>query len=314
MSSHKAVVAERDRRRERRLTWALIANAAVVVGQVAAAIIATSLGLLADAGHNLIDVVGVIIALVAIRYAQRAATAERSFGLHRATILAALANSATILAVTVFIVVEGVRRIVNPEPVDGGIVLGVALAAAVVNGVSALWVHEPHGHDLNIQATVLHLASDAFASVAIAVAGLIIWVTAGNYWLDPVASLIVAVLICVQALRLLRRSVEVLLEASPAGLDLPALVATMRGTAGVVDVHDLHVWSLSSEVHAMSAHLVVAGHPSLEEAQAIAEHVKTAIAEHHGIAHATLEMECEVCEEPDTCAVFGLPIEQAGLQ
>jgi cobalt-zinc-cadmium efflux system protein len=294
---------------------ALVANAVVVAGQVVAAIIASSLGLLADAGHNLVDVAGVVIALVAIRYAQRAATAERSFGLHRATILAALANSATILAMTAFIVVEGVRRIVHPEAVDGGIVLVVAAGAAIVNGLTAWWVHEPHGHDLNIQAAVLHLASDALASVAVAAAGLVILLTGGNYWLDPVASLVIAVTICIQALRLLRRSAEVLLEATPAGLDLDKLVSTMRATPGVVDVHDLHVWSLSSEVHAMSAHVVVAGHPSLEEAQVLAEQVKASVAATYDIAHATLEMECEACPVPDSCAVFGSPTpEEAGLQ
>jgi len=284
--------------RSRRLGIALGINVALVAAQVVFGLLAHSLGLLADAGHNLSDVAAVVVSLVAVRWARRAATAERSYGYHRGTILAALVNATMILAVTCFILYEGVRRLADPEPVRGGIVLAVALGAFVLNAGAALALRD-RGSDLNMRSALLHMAGDALASLGVAVAGAVILLTGGFLWLDPVVSMAIAVLIAVEALQLVRQAAEVLLESTPRDVDLDHLTTTMGGVEGVENVHDLHVWSLSSDIRALSAHVVLAGHPSLKEAQAVGERVKSVVATPFSIAHSTLELECDPCADAD---------------
>jgi cobalt-zinc-cadmium efflux system protein len=292
--------------RSRRLVVALVLNVILVVAQVLAGVAAHSLGLLADAGHNLTDVAAIVISLVAVRLALRRPTAQRSFGYHRATILAALANAASILAITIFIAVEAVRRFDNPEPVRGGIVVAVALVAFAVNAGAAVVLRE-RNRDLNMRSALLHMLADAGASLGVTLAGLVILVTAGWYWLDPAMSLVIGVVISWEAWKLLRASIEVLLEATPQGLDVSQLVRTMDEVEGVESVHDLHAWSLSSDVRALSAHVVLEGHPSLEEAQVVGDRVKRVIGQPFGIAHATLELECEACAPAgDECGMDDL--------
>jgi cobalt-zinc-cadmium efflux system protein len=284
--------------RSRRLGVALGLNVALVAGQVVFGVVAHSLGLLADAGHNLSDVAAVVVSLVAVRWARRAPTAERSYGYHRGTILAALVNAATILAVTGAILYEGLRRLADPQPVDAGIVIGVAVAAFAINAGAALVLREK-GADLNMRAALLHMAGDAVASLGVVAAGLVILLTGRFLWLDPAVSMAIGVLIAVEAFQLVRQAAEVLLESTPRDVDLDRLTQAMCTVEGVETVHDLHVWSLSSEVRALSAHLVLAGHPSLEEAQVVGDRVKAAVAAPYAIAHSTLELECEPCAEAD---------------
>ena len=294
--------------RTRRLAVTLGVNVALAGGQVVAGLVAHSSGLLADAGHNITDVAGITMSLVAVRFALRPRSPERSFGYHRGTILAALANAAIIAAVTVAIVVVAIERLLHPRPVEGGLVVAVALGAFAVNAAAALILREK-GPDLNMKSVALHMTADAAASLVVAAAGALILVSGHLRWADPVASLAVGTLIIIEAYRMLRSSLEILLESSPADVDLAALTGAMATVSGVAEVHDLHVWSLSSEVRALSAHIVVVGHPSLEEAQAIGDRVKAAVAAPFTIAHTTLELECERCsdDESDPCLMDSLP-------
>ncbi len=290
--------------RTRRLAISLALNLALVVAQVAFGIIAHSTGLLADAGHNLTDVGALALSLVAVQLALRPASPARSFGNHRATILAALANAVLIAAVTVLIVVASVHRLQHPVHVHAGIMVVVAAVGLVINGAAALLLSE-HGHDLNMRSALLHMVGDALASAAVVVAGLVLLAAPAATWIDPASSLVVAAIIVTQATGVFRSSVAVLLESTPSDVDLEDLTATMAGVSGVSTVHDLHVWSLSSEVRALSAHLVLTGHPTLEEAQVVGEAVKRTIGQPFGIAHSTLELECEPCAEGDAdpCAM-----------
>ena len=289
--------------RSQALVVALGLNLLIVAGQLVAGIEAHSLGLMADAAHNLVDVAAILLALIAVRWSRRAPTTSRSYGYHRATILAALANAVLIVAVTGWLVVEGVRRLDHTPAVDGGVVAIVALAAAALNIAAVLVVRERGSHDLNLRAVMLHLMGDVLASVGVAAAGVAIWL-GGPYLLDPLASLLVAVLIGAQALRLVRDSADVLLESTPTGLDVDGMVATLCTDPGVLGVHDLHVWSLSSDLRAMSAHVLVSGHPSLEEARMVGERLKDRLAADFAIGHATLELECETCDvAPPACLV-----------
>jgi cobalt-zinc-cadmium efflux system protein len=284
--------------RSRRLAVSLALNTGLVVALVVFGIRAHSSGLLADAGHDAVDVGGLVLSLVAVRAALRPPSAARSFGNHRATILAALANAVLIAAVTVLIVVDSIHRLAHPGHVHAGVVVVVASAALVVNGVSALVLRD-RTNDLNMRSAVLHMAGDALASLAVVAGAAALLVVPTATWLDPASALVVAALIAWQAVGVLRESVAVLLESTPSDLDLDHLVGTMGRVPGVGEVHDLHVWSLSSEMRVLSAHVVLTGHPTLEEAQVVGEHVKAAIAGPFGIAHSTLELECERCLDGD---------------
>jgi cobalt-zinc-cadmium efflux system protein len=301
-------LAEVSQRRARRLSIVIALNLAVVVGQVAGGVAGHSVGLLADAGHNLTDVAAAGLALIAVRLSRRAPTAARSFGFHRSSVLAAQANAAAILILTVLIAVAAVDRLAHPQAVDGGVVVGVAAVAMVMNGLSALLVNEHSQRDLGMRSTLLHMAGDAVASLGVVVAGVVILVTGGSRWLDPTVSLGIAALISVQAVRLGREVTDVLLEGTPKDVNMEQLRTVIDGVDGVESAHDLHLWSLSSEVRALSAHVVLSGHPTLEEAQVVGERIKATLSLSFDIAHATLELECEACGdgEGDPCAMEAL--------
>ena len=286
--------------RERRLVIAIALNVGIVIVQLTAGFASGSLGLLADAGHNLTDVLALTVALVAVLLTRRPRTGQRSFGWHRATVLAALFNAASILAVCVFVVVEAVRRLGDPQPVDGGIVVGFAMLGAIFNGIAAFVVHDGSS-DVNMRGALLHLISDALTSVAVAVCGLVMLLTDSFYWLDPAIALVISVLIAWQGWRLARAALDILLESTPDGVDPDAVTTAIEAVDGVDAVHDFHVWSLSTEMRALSAHVVVSGHPTLEEAQVVGARVKNVLAHDFAIAHATIELECEPCADDPHC-------------
>lgn len=298
--------------RRTRLRVALGLTGALVVSELAAGLVARSAGLLSDAGHNLADVAAIMISLTALRWAARPRSDARSYGNHRATILAALANAAILAAITVALGVLGVARLVHPVRVDGPVVAAVAGAVLVVNGAAAI-VLADHGGDLNLRSVSAHLLGDVAASAAVLVGGLAIMLGGpAADRADAAASIAVAAIILVQAVRILRESTDVLFESTPPDVDVPALRAAVTAVPGVDEVHDLHVWSLSSDYRALSAHLVLSGHPSLEEAQAIGALVRTRVSTRFDIAHTTFEMECERCDDtsPDPCASGTLPLDE----
>ncbi len=291
--------------RTRRLALALALNLLLAAGEAIAAALSRSTALWSSAGHDLADAAGITLALVAARLALRAPTSERSFGYHRATILTALANAAVIVAVTVLIVLASVSRIMHPSHANATLMIGVGAAAALVNlGAAAPLAGRTRAKDLNIRATVLHLGGDALAALGVVGAGVVILASRHMEVLDPAVSLAIAVLIAAEAVRLAKASVDVLLESTPHDLDMLELSEVMSATTGVEAVHDLHCWSLSSEVRALSAHVVLSGHPTLEEAQLVGEMVKAAIGQRFEIAHATLELECEPCSDDATICHF----------
>lgn len=287
-------------RRERRLKLVLWLNVVVVVAQAVVGVLAHSLGLVADAGHSLSDVAAVAVSLFAVRLARRPATARRSFGFHRSTVLAAQANAAALLVVTGLLFFFGVRALLDPPAVEGGWVLVAAVVSAGVNGAAAWMLGHGHDRDVNMRSAALHMVSDAATSASVAITAVVILATGGYYWLDPAVSLLIAGLIAVQAVRLVGETTDLLLESTPPGLAVDDLVETIVGVGSVDDVHDVHAWSLSSDVRAVSAHLVLAGRPSLAEAQAVAQAAKVAIAERFSITHATFELECENCVDRGT--------------
>jgi len=290
--------------RSRRLVLALVIDLALVAGEATGAVFAHSTGLLATAGHDLADAAALGLALVATRLALRPSTAARSFGYHRATILAALANATAIVVVALGVVALGAYRLAHPAHVQGTLVVIVAAGGLLGNAGAALLLRE-HIKDLNFRAVALHFTGDAAAALGVIVAGTVILATGRFEAIDPTVALLITLLIGAEAWRLVRASLDILLESTPPDLDVAALASAISAAEGVTAVHDLHCWSLSSDVRALSAHLVLDGHPSLEEAQVVGERVKTSVARRFHVAHTTLEMECEPCAEDvaEACAV-----------
>jgi len=264
---------------------------ALIVGlmavEVAAGILASSLALLADAGHMLTDAAALAAALVASRLAARPASGALTFGLGRAEILAAQANGITLLLVGIWIVYGAVRRLVAPPDVHGGIVLVVALLGVAVNLAATLVLAHTDRESLNMRGAFLHVATDLAAFVGTAVAGALILLTGWNR-LDPVAALLVAALMVRSAWTLLRESGRIFMEASPAGID-PALVArTLADDEDVVSVHDLHVWTVTSGFPALAAHVLVSPDADCHAARRRLQHL---LEERYHLHHVTLQVD-----------------------
>jgi cobalt-zinc-cadmium efflux system protein len=282
--------------RTARLGGSLLVNLALSVGLVIASRAAHSTGLAADAGHNLTDAMAILVALVAIYLARRPATERRSYGYSRVTILAALINGVVLVAVTVTIAVLAIERLIHPRPIHGGIVLIAASVSAMANAIVVLLLSEDH-HDLNVRSAAVHALGDTLSAAVVAIAGLIALVASGPVALrvDPIASLIVAAFIVVEGFRVTAASLHVLLEGVPADIDLAEVRRALCDLEGIVEVHDLHAWSLDSEHRALSAHLVVEGDPSLAATTPLLAEVRTLLARRFRIEHATVELETSGC-------------------
>jgi cobalt-zinc-cadmium efflux system protein len=269
------------------LVLGAVINLGFVALETAFGVIANSVALLADAGHNLSDVLGLITAWTALILARRQPTHRYTYGLRSTSILAALLNAIVLLIAVGAIAVEAVTRLVAPQPVSSGTVMAVAAAGILVNGVSALLIAKGRHRDLNIRAAFLHMMADAGVSASVVLTGAAILAT-GWRWLDPAASLIVALVIIAGTWRLLRDAVNMALDAVPADIDPKAVRDHLAGIVGVCAVHDLHIWPMSTTETALTCHLVMPdGHPGDRALAALAQ----ALHDRFGIAHATIQVE-----------------------
>ena len=266
---------------------AIVLNALLVAAQFGFGFVANSTALMADAGHNLSDVLGLVLALLAAVLGKRAPSGRYTYGLRSTSILAALANAVLLLLASGAIAWEAVQRMLAPPPVAGLTVTLVASAALLVNGFSAWLLMRGQQSDLNVRGAYLHMAADAAISLGVVVSGLLIIATGWN-WLDPLVSLTIVVLIVHGTWGLLRESVELILSAVPAGIDANAVADFLRAQPGVTGVHDLHIWAMSTTESALTAHLVVpGGYPG----DAVLDGLVDALRTRFGIAHSTLQVE-----------------------
>lgn len=273
--------------RIRPLVIALALIVAFMAAEVAVAIVADSLALLSDAAHMLVDAAALGLSVWAARLALRPASGGMTYGFRRAEILAAQVNGITLLLLGVAIVVEAIRRLASPPDVRGGLVFFTAIAGAVVN-LLALWqVARANRRSLNVEGSFRHLLTDLYAFAGTALAGLIVWTT-GFTRADPIASLAVAASMLVTAWPLLRRSGRVLLEGAPEGVSPEEIAAAIAGHAGVTNVHDLHVWEISSGFPALSAHVLVGRG---EDCHTIRRELEAMLHERFSLDHTTLQVE-----------------------
>jgi cobalt-zinc-cadmium efflux system protein len=273
---------------DRRLILSLALNLLITLLQIAGGIIANSLGLLSDAAHNLSDVVALGLSLWAVRLGRRTATPRRTFAYKRAEILVAMFNSAVLVAISIYIIVEAVRRLLDPQPVEGLWVIGFAAGGLVINGVAALLLRSHH-HDLNLRSAFLHLVGDAVTSFGVMLSGLVVYLWDWSY-ADALVSILVSLWIGREAFGIVRRTVNVLMEGTPEGVEFAAVEKAMLAVPGVQGVHDLHIWSISSNDLALSAH-VEAEDAALSETGALVAAVKDVLAREFSVGHVTLELE-----------------------
>ena len=273
----------------RKLGAALGLILAFMAAEVVAGIVAGSLALLSDAAHMLTDAAALALSLVAARLAARPARGAMTYGLGRAEILSAQANGVTLLILAAFIAYEGVRRLVNPPNVDGAVVLAVALVGMVVN-VAAAWIlARAERRSLNVEGSLQHILTDLYAFIGTAIAAVVILVT-GFDRADPIVSLLIAALMIRSGYRLVRASGRVFLEAAPEGVDPSAIGNALAGQPGVVEVHDLHVWEVTSGFPALSAHVLVGRDTDCHVARLT---LSALLHDRFQIDHATLQVEHE---------------------
>lgn len=271
----------------RRLAIALALIVALMGVEVAGGILAHSVALLADAGHMLTDAAALAAALAAAALAARPARGPWTFGLGRAEILAAQGNGLVLLLVTLGIVYSSVRRLVSPPHVHGGIVVGVALVGVAVNLAATLVLSGADRTSLNVRGAFLHVATDLAAFVGTAIAGALVLVTGWSRF-DPIAGLLVAALMLRSSWSLLRDSGRIFLEAAPTGIDPDAVAATLAADPDVVEVHDLHVWTVTSGFPALAAHVLVSPDADCHAARRRLEQL---LAERFGLRHTTLQVD-----------------------
>lgn len=280
--AHSAAGAHRGR-----LRAVLAITATVFVAEIVGGLISGSLALLADAGHMLTDVAGIGLALFAIRLGTRPATDERTFGLYRFEILAAVINAVLLVGVAGLVLFEAWRRLFEPPDIASGLMLGVAAAGLAANGVSLYLLRRAQAESLNLRGAYLEVLGDLLGSAAVIVAALVIAVTDFKA-ADPIASAAIGVMILPRTWRLLREAVDVLLEATPRGIDLPEVRRHMLETAGVAGVHDLHAWTITSGLNVVSAHVVLADGA---DAPAVLDSLCACLSDDFDVEHSTFQLE-----------------------
>jgi cobalt-zinc-cadmium efflux system protein len=286
---------------DKRLIVSLALNLVITLLQVVGGLVANSLGLLSDAAHNLSDVVALGLSLWAVRLGRRTATPRRTFAYKRAEILVAMFNSAVLVAISVYIVIEAVRRLLDPQPVDGLWVVAFAAGGLLINGLAAMLLRSHH-HDLNLRSAFLHLVGDAFTSLGVMLSGLVVYLWHWNY-ADAIVSILVSLWIGRAAFAIVRSTVNVLMEGAPEGVEFTLVEKAVSAMPGVKGVHDLHVWSISSNDLALSAHVEV-DDAALSETTALMTAVKDMLGREFGVGHVTLELEIEGGEcAGSTCAL-----------
>lgn len=263
--------------------------------------IAHSLALVSDAGHNFADALALLLSLGAVKVAQTTATSKKSFGYHRVTILAAIINALALVLIALYIFWEAYRRLGEPQNVDSNLMIGVAFIALILNGTISYWLRNDT-HDLNTRSAYVHMLGDALAAIGVILAGILILFT-NAYWIDSFVSVLIGVFILWSSWDILREGVDVLLEAAPKGLDVEAIENAIKQSVGVLAIHDLHIWTISSGMFACSCHIVVSKN-TIEEGQQVIKTIIGELQSRFHIGHTTIQIEVEGCDPNDVyCSI-----------
>jgi cobalt-zinc-cadmium efflux system protein len=300
MHDHAAPASNGSRQTQLVLRFSLLATLAYVVVTFVAGVRAHSLALISEAGHNVSDFLALLLSFVAVYLQNRPANHAKTFGYQRTGVLAAFINAATLIVIALWIGFEAIHRLSAPVVVQPRLMMIVAAAGVLMNGLIAvlLW---GVARDVNLRSAFIHMAGDTLSTAAVIVGGAGILFT-GQNWIDPVLSLIIAVLILWTSLGIVRETINILLEGTPSGVSLTEIRTGMEAVEGVANVHDLHVWSLGSNSRALACHVTIADIPPSESAVILCR-LNHLLKEHFHISHTTLQFENLGCAELDGCVV-----------
>jgi cobalt-zinc-cadmium efflux system protein len=293
------MVASPNGKMQRVLQLSMVLTAAYVAATFYFGLRAHSLALISEAGHNVSDLLAIGLSFVAVHFQARPATDQKTFGYQRAGVLAAFVNAVTLVVLSAWIAIEAIHRIAAPVEVQPKLMMYVAAAGVLMNGTVAtlLW---RFSRDVNIRSVFLHMLGDTLSTAAVIAGGAAILFT-GLTWIDPILSILIAGMILWSSVGIIRETLNILLEGTPRNLQLAEIRKAMASVAGVLDVHDLHVWSLGSQSHALASHITIAEMP-MSECSSILEGINCALRERFHITHTTIQFETTGCETTHGCS------------
>jgi cobalt-zinc-cadmium efflux system protein len=284
----------------RTLRIALACTLAYIVLLVGAGVRSHSLALLSEAGHNASDFFALLLSWVAAYLGERPATSVKTYGWRRAGVLAAFVNALMLIVLGAYLCYSAVLRFQHPQPVETGTMMWVAAAGVLLNGAITL-VLLRGGRDLNVRSVLVHEIGDTLSTAAVILGGWLIAIT-GHNWIDPLLSLAISALVLWSSAAVIRESLNILLEGAPSTVELEAIETELRAVPGVLSVHDLHVWSIGSDTHALSSHITIADIPP-SESNAILDELRRMLASRHHIHHSTIQFESADCELAQGCVM-----------
>lgn len=286
----------------RDLLVALAITVLMMIAEIVGGLLSNSLALLSDAGHMFTDNLALLLSFFAMTFAAMPATHRKTFGFYRLEILAAFVNGVVLVLVSLYILYEAYLRIIHPQPVGGKLMLVVALIGLVANIIGAFVLNKHSSSSLNIRGAYLHILGDALSSVGVVIGGVIILYT-GWYLIDPILSVLISIVIIYGAWALVKESVDILLESVPSHIDIDTVAAEIQKIEGVREAYHIHVWTITSGVHAMSAHIII-DDQLVSRNRELLDRISAVVAEKFKVMHSTIQIECERCDLNPVC---GLP-------
>jgi cobalt-zinc-cadmium efflux system protein len=280
-----------------KLKFGILLSAAILAAELIGGFASNSLALLSDAGHVFTDMVALTLSWYAVRQALRPASHRMTFGYHRIGVLIAIVNALLIFGIAVFIFFEAYQRLSEPPEVNSGLMILVAAIGLAANLFMAFWLRGEQKSNLNVRSAFWHVMGDALASVGVIAGGVIIMLS-GLVVVDVIVSVLIGLIILVAAWQIFREGLHVLLEATPKDIDIHKLEASLKDIQGVKGIHDVHVWSISPEIHAMSCHVLIDDCPT-SQAGRIRQNIEDVLLKQFGLNHTTLQMECSQCKADD---------------
>ena len=282
---------------ESKLKFGVIIALAILAIEIAGGLLANSLALLSDAGHVFADVLALALSWYGVRQVKRPPSSRMTFGYHRVGVLIAIVNALSIFAISAIIFYEAYHRLLNPGEVQGLLMVTIAIVGLAANIFVVLWLRTEQQNNLNVRSAFWHALGDALASIGVIIGGFIIMFT-GWFWVDSVISALIGVIILLAAWRIFKEGMRVLLEAAPSGVDVVKMIQLLKQMPSVKDVHDVHVWSISPELRAMSCHVLIDDLPTSQAAD-IHQQIAQLVEQQFNIEHTTVQMECEQCAAND---------------
>ena len=280
-----------------KLKYGLLLSIVILIAEVIGGLVSNSLALLSDAGHVFSDIVALGLSWYGVRQAQRPSDHRMTFGYHRIGVIVAIINAITIVIIAVIILYEAYNRFQQPPEVKSILMMSIAFVGLAANLIVTWWLRKDQHNNINVRSAFWHALGDALASIAVIVGGLIILIT-GQFWVDPLISVLIALIIVFAAWSILREGLRVIIEATPKNIDVLAMIEVLKRIPGVKDVHDVHVWSITSEIHAMNGHVMVED-ISIKQSGELRSSIKKIAREQFHIEHITLQVECEKCDSKE---------------